>query len=88
MPLPKMVPGKISFRWAKTRDDGSDWFGVYMQPADRGTNRFVIEKLSEIAEELVRRGYERRSIRFECALSAEEAIKRSETPPQSPTGAA
>jgi hypothetical protein len=64
--IPKEVPGKIRFQWA-TDGDCNDWFAVWHTPAEKGSVNYILHHLSEIAEELVRRGYDRASIKFECA---------------------
>ena len=77
---PKMVPGKIRFAWAKTRDDGPDWFATWALPAEKGDCNLILTELPKLANELVRRGYDPSSIRFECAklISPDAGIRQQE----------
>lgn len=77
---PSVVPGKIRFAWAKTRDDRPDWFATWAQPAGKCDCNLILTELPKLANELVRRGYDPSSIRFECAklISPDAGIRQQE----------
>lgn len=69
--LPKQVPGKIRFQWAFSAG-WPDWHAVWHTPAEKGSVNYILHHLSPIVEELVKRGYDRNSIKFECAKVVED----------------
>lgn len=70
IPLPpKQKAAKIECRWAWRRRDElkPDWWVAWHPPADKGTSNLVLDTISKLGDELVRRGYDPLSIKFECA---------------------
>ena len=68
-PPPKQKAGKIECRWAwqRTEDLKPDWWVAWQAPADKGTSNLVLDTISKLGNELVKRGYDPLSIKFECA---------------------
>ena len=64
--MPREIPGRIIFKRAKGEHDGEDWYTVFRSPATSSTSRYLCQELAKIADELVSRGYDPLSIKFEC----------------------
>ncbi len=61
---PRQKAGTIQVRWAATRDNAPDWFVSWGAPSDSPTARLCCSAIADLGNELQRRGYDPRTLRF------------------------